>query len=239
MQQEQIVDEFAGLPMEWRSAFEKYYPELVTITEPRWLGIIQSATYFQAPKDTVVLDQDKVCSGFIMLLSGSVRVFQYGSDGREVTLYRLAPGDSCVMSLNSILHGKQFGAIAITETDLSAIVLSPQQFFSALDASEKFRLSIMSDMSDRYCDMLTVVEETVFKRFDIRLACCLGRLFERSRSTTLNITHQELAKELGTTREVVSRALKEMERQQCITLSRGSIHIASPEGLAWYQKEKK
>lgn len=238
MQREQMNNDSASLPTEWRSGFAKIYPELAKITDSQWLDIIQDANFIQVPPDMVLLDQDKICSGFVMLLSGDVRVFQYAADGREITLYRLAPGDTCVMSLNSILHSKKFGAIAKTECDVSALVLSPQQFFTALNISEKFRLHIMASMSDRYCDMLTVVEETAFKRFDMRLACCLGRLFEKSQSHTLNITHQELARELGTTREVVSRALKEMERQQCISLSRGSIHSASPEGLKWYQQEK-
>lgn len=239
MQQEQISSDSASLPTEWQSGFEKIYPELANITDPQWINIFQNVDYIQVPPGMVLLDQDKICSGFVMLLSGDVRVFQYAPDGREITLYRLAPGDTCVMSLNSILHNKQFGAVAKTESDISAIVLTPPQFYSALAVSEKFRIHIMASMSDRYCDMLTVVEETAFKRFDMRLACCLGRLFEKSQTHTLNITHQELARELGTTREVVSRALKEMERQQCISLSRGSIHIASPEGLKWYQQEKK
>lgn len=239
MQPEQKRNDSASLPTEWRSGFEKVYPELAKISEPEWLDILQAADYMQVPAGSVLLDQDDVCSGYVMLLSGNVRVFQYAPDGRELTLYRLSPGDTCVMSLNSILHSRQFGAVAKTESDVSALVLTPVQFFQALTASEKFRLHIMTGMSDRYCDMLTVVEDTAFKRLDIRLACCLGRLFEKAQSDSLSITHQELARELGTTREVVSRALKEMERQQCIRLSRGSIHIASPEGLKWYQQDKK
>lgn len=239
MQQEQKIRDSTSLPTEWRSGFEKVYPELAKINDPEWLEILQAADYMQVPAGAVLLDQDDICSGYVMLLSGDVRVFQYAPDGRELTLYRLSPGDTCVMSLNSILHSRQFGAVAKTENDVSALVLTPVQFFKALSASEKFRLHIMTGMSDRYCDMLTVVEDTAFKRLDIRLACCLGRLFEKAQSDSLSITHQELARELGTTREVVSRALKDMERQQCIRLSRGSIHIASPEGLKWYQQEKK
>lgn len=239
MQYIQKKDNFVGSSVDWRKGFEKAYPELAKITDRDWLDIIESAEYMQVPAGTVLLEQGEVCSGYVMLLAGGVRVFQYAPDGREITLYRLSPGDTCVMSLNSILHSKQFFAIAKTEEDVSALVLTPAQFTAALSASEKFRLHIMTGMSDRYCDMLTVVEDTAFKRLDIRLACCLGRLFEKAQSDSLNITHQELARELGTTREVVSRALKEMERQQCIRLSRGSIHIASSEGLRWYQQDKK
>jgi len=219
----------------WQPDFSASYPGLAKFADDGWKEIITSAQHVKAPTNTVLLEQGQICSGFILLLKGGVRVFQYVADGRELTLYRLEPGDICVMSLNSLLKDVPFAAVAKTETNIEALVLSPTQFSDALNSSQFFCKHILSRMTTRYCDMLTLVQETAFKRLDMRLACLLGRMFEKAQSDTLHITHQELAKEMGTTREVISRALKEMEHQECIHLARGQIQISSPEGLRGLQ----
>lgn len=235
------VDRRTEQKPEWQTDFAASYPDLAKLTDSVWLSIIQSAKYMEVPPGVVLLEQGEVCNGFLLLLTGGVRVFQYAPDGREITLYRLEPGDICIKSMNSLLHKRPFTATAETETETetTALVLSPNDFFSALRESEQFSLHIMTKMTDRFCDVLTIVEDSVFKRLDMRLACLLGHLFEKEKTDTLKITHQELAMELGTTREVVSRVLKEMERQDCVKLSRGRIRIASTEGLKWFQHHKK
>ena len=223
---------------QWRDEFEHAYPQLAHVDEERWSSILVSSRYLKVPANQVLLEEGDLCQGFLLLLKGGVRVFQYAEDGRELTLYRLEPGDICIKSLNSLMTKMPFGAIAKTETEVQALALSPDQFHDAMSLSEGFRSHILVKMSSRYCDMLNLVQDTVFKRLDMRLACLLGRLFEKSKGDTISITHQELAKELGTTREVVSRLLKEMERQNCIHLSRGKIQIASEDGLRWFAEDR-
>ena len=84
-----------------------------------------------------------------------------------------------------------------------------------------------------------MIQNTAFNHLNMRLACMLGSLFERNQGPVLKITHQDLAHELGTTREVISRILKEFERQNCVNLSRGQIELASAEGLEWFSTNQK
>jgi CRP/FNR family transcriptional regulator len=196
--------------------------------------IMDMVQYVPIPAETVLLSEADPCTRFLFLFEGTVRIYQHAQDGRELTLYRLHPGDVCVMSLNSLLYHRPFNAVAKAETDLQAAALSESDFHYAMANIGGFREHVLKKTSDRFCDVLTLMQDTAFKRLDMRLACLLGSLFERAGSDTLKITHQELARELGTTREVVSRTLKEFERQKCITLSRGQIRVASADGLDWF-----
>lgn len=219
-----------------RERLTSVYPELAADSSPAWLTLVEAAQRVRVPAGAVLLKPGEACGGFLLLLEGSVRVFQSAADGRELTLYRITPGDICVMSLNSLMHQRPFAAEARAESEVEALMLSPIQLQEALQSSSAFRDHVLARLSDRFCEMLTVVEDTAFKRLDVRLACLLGTLFERAGGAAINITHQELARELGTTREVVSRMLKEFERQECIVLARGRIEVASPDGLRWLDR---
>jgi len=229
----------AGTAQAHRERLAAVYPELAADSAPAWLALLDAAQRIRVPAGAVLLKPGEACGGFLLLLSGSVRVFQSAADGRELTLYRITPGDICVMSLNSLMHQRPFAAEARAESEVEALMLSPAQLQQALQSSTAFRDHVLARLSDRFCDMLTVVEDTAFKRLDVRLACLLGSLFERAGGESINVTHQELARELGTTREVVSRMLKEFERQECIVLARGRIHVASPDGLRWLDRPRR
>lgn len=105
------------------------------------------------------------------------------------------------------------------------ILFSAEEFYKAMKVSDTFRMLILSSLLDTVCTMVQSFYDTAFEPLDMRLACLLGRLFERANSNSLDITHQELSQELGTTREVVSRLLKKLEQQKCIVLKRGRILI--------------
>jgi len=222
-----------------RERLAEAYPQLAADDDPDWVSLLAAAHRVRVPANAVLLKPGEACGGFLLLLNGSVRVFQAAPDGRELTLYRITPGDICVMSLNSLIHRRPFAAEARAETDVEALMLAPAQLQRALQSSAAFREHVLARLSDRFCDMLSVVEDTAFKRLDVRLACLLGSLFERAGTGTIEITHQDIARELGTTREVVSRMLKEFERQECVRLGRGKIHIASGDGLRWFGQDER
>lgn len=151
-----------------------------------------------------------------------------------MTLYRVNPGEICILSLNSLIQKQPFTAFAETESAVYGLCITYQDFLTAMRVSEIFSREMLVKLVEHYRDLMGLVQDTVFNHLDMRLACLLGRLFERARSDTLHVTHQELANELGTSREVISRILKDFERQNCIRLSRGKIHLCSAEGLAWF-----
>jgi len=213
------------------------YPEFSSIQSPDWDVIMQRVRRKQIPSDTVLMDQGVCCSHFLLLTDGTIRVYQPAEDGREVTLYRISTGGLFMLSLNSLLHQRPFMAIAKAESDVTLHTLTHSDFRLAMHSSEIFRELVLKKVTDRFFDMAHLVEETVFHNLDMRLACLLGHLFERNHGPVLNITHENIAHELGTTREVISRLLKEFEHKGCIRLSRGKIHIASPEGLRWFDRD--
>ncbi len=203
----------------------KLYPQLKNEQSAEWHAILNNTQMMDAPADTVLATAGSNCTNFMLLLDGEVRIYQDDENGREMTLYRIAPGDVCLMSLNSLIHDRPFRANAKSETDISMILFSAEDFYKAMKVSDVFRMLILSSLVDTVCTMVQSFYDTAFEPLDMRLACLLGRLFERTSSDSLDITHQELSQELGTTREVVSRLLKKLEQQECIVLKRGKILV--------------
>lgn len=208
------------------------YPELAETRDPQWLEILDHARLLEMPSEYMLTADDLVCQSFLLMLKGTVRVFQVSEDGREVTLYRSRPGHLFLISLNNVIHGGPFRAYAETDTPVRALMLSPEAFQRAMAVSGHFRNLVLSSLMKSVCEMTDIFYDTAFHSLDMRLACLLGKLFERNASDSLNITHQELAHELGTSREVVSRLLKKLENRQHIRLSRGQIRIGKNRGLS-------
>lgn len=207
------------------------YPELARIRDKAWLTAIQSAVHHRFSARTILLRGDAPVSQFLLMIEGTVRVYYPAHDGREITLYRVQPGDLCILSLNSLYQNRYFDVVAQAETDVYALAISAAEFRAALAASEAFRTYVLSTLSGRVCELMCLVQDTAFQTLNVRLACLLGRLFERAKTGTIQVTHQQLAQEIGTTREVVSRILKEFEQQDCVRLARGQIVLNDESSL--------
>jgi len=214
------------------------YPELAEIRDPLWLETIEQARTMIVEPDTTLFSGAATCNNFMLILEGTIRIYQTASDGREITLYRVEAGDLCILSLNSLLKKKSFNAIAVTESPVKALALSSDHFKNMMNSSQMFREYVVNILTERLCETIYMVQDTAFNHLNMRLACMLGSLFERNKGNALKVTHQEIAFELGTTREVISRILKDFERQNCVTLSRGQIKLASADGLKWFSENK-
>jgi CRP/FNR family transcriptional regulator, anaerobic regulatory protein len=212
------------------------YPQLADITEQTWIDTIDHARLLETKPDTTLFSGASSCNNFMLILEGNIRIYQTAEDGREITLYRVEAGELCILSLNSLLKNKSFNAIAVTESNVTALVISSESFKAMMNEIESFRNYVISTLTERLCETIYLIQNTAFNHLNMRLACMLGGLFERSQGSSLKITHQELAFELGTTREVISRILKEFENQNCIELSRGHIKLASADGLKWFSQ---
>ena len=213
------------------------YPSLASIPDPSWIDAINRSKLMAIPAKTELFSATTTCNNFILMLEGRVRVYQTASDGREITLYRIEPGGMCVLSLNSMLQKQPFNAIAETETKSTALIMSSGDFNQVMNSSEVFRNYVVTTLTGRLCESMNIIQATAFDNLNMRLACMLGGLFERNQGRLLEITHQALAHELGTTREVVSRILKDFENQGCIALSRGKIELSSAQGLEWFSSK--
>ena len=213
------------------SALFNKYPDLGIDAPAEWLDLLDQSRKVEMPADIGLMSATDTCTDLMLLLEGRVRIYQLSEDGREMTLYRINPGDICLMSLSSLIKNQPFKANAKSETPISALLISTAEFHHGMDVSPAFRQRILSSFVNSFSKMMNTFYDTAFETLDMRLACLLGRLFERAGSDTLDITHHELALELGTSREVISRLLKKLERKQCVILSRGKIRIGENKEL--------
>jgi CRP/FNR family transcriptional regulator len=175
----------------------------------------------------VIYDGQTRCNQFVLLLSGTVRVYHVAPDGREMTMYRIEPGDLCVLSLTSLMNNIHYNVIAKSDTDIKALGISKEDFNQSLAESEKFRNFVISTLSGRLCDLMFLIQDTAFQTIQVRLACLLVKMFAMANTSTVATTHQNLAHEIGTSREVISRILKEFEHDNCIRITRGHIELLS------------
>jgi len=173
------------------------------------------------------------CEQFTLVGRGSVRVFRTGETGREITLYHVQAGESCLMNTLCVLLGTPARATAIVEAPLEALAFPRPVFLEWLRTSDAVRSFIFETMAQRLVDVMTLVEEIAFGKMGLRLAHLLCRRFANNGLPlrTISTTHEEIARELGTAREVVSRLLKELERLRVLETARGRILLRDED--AW------
>jgi CRP/FNR family transcriptional regulator len=166
------------------------------------------------------------CAHFAVVASGRMRVFKLGENGHEITLYHVGPGEACPLNVSCILSETTVPAMACVEDDVEAIVVPAATFRRWIAEHESLRSFVFRMFAGRLTEVMSLVEEVAFRRMDQRLAGRLAELFESDASGgSVEITHAELAANLGTAREVVSRLLKEFERLDAIRLQRGKIFV--------------
>lgn len=176
----------------------------------------------------VFVDGDRV-DGIALLLSGVVRVYKIGETGREITLYRFGFGESCILSANAILSNKSFPAIATVEEDAEAVMIPAEVFRDWVNRFDLWREFVFDLLSDRLSTVMAVVDEVVFKRMDRRVAGWLAT--QAKVQNPLRVTHQDIAADLGSSREVISRILEDFSRDELIEAGRGAIEVLDLEGL--------
>jgi len=197
-------------------------PELVREFE-------QAAHYARIPAGRDIFAGGDQVDAIALLISGVVRVYTIGETGREITLYRFGTGGSCILTANAILSRQSFPAIATVERDAEAVMIPAETFRGWVRRYDLWREFVFELLSQRLASVMAIVEEVAFQRMDTRLAAFL---VERSRNQNpLRITHQEIAAELGSSREVVSRILEDFAGRGLIRTARGAIEILSAEGL--------
>lgn len=178
------------------------------------------------PGGRFIAREGERCEHMTFLLDGGVRVYKTGGTGREITLYRLEPGESCILTVSSILSDQEFPAHAVTEGEVEALLVPASAFRDWVGRFGAWQRYVFDLLSHRLAAVIEVVNEVSFRRLDARLAAYLAEHGGAAADGTLETTHEKIAGDLGSSREVVSRMLKEFERANLIALSRGHIHIA-------------
>lgn len=173
-------------------------------------------------ENTMLYWEGDSCSHIALVLSGDLRVYKAGETGREITLYEIGPGETCILNASCILSNMDYPANAKTLSRVEAILLPAYEFSAMLDSHAQLRAFVFNIISRRLASIMALLEEVVFNRMDERLD---DYLLEKSEDGLLEATHQAIANDLGTSREVVSRLLKDFERKGRVRLSRNSIEL--------------
>ena len=201
------------------------YPVLAGLPADALAQLVQAAQRIELPAGTTVFDEHQACQGFPFVLRGGIRVVKAAPNGRELPLYRVTPGETCVITSSCLLGHTDYNARGIAEEE-TEILLLPLDAFAALLANETFRAFVFQLFSDRIADLMQLIEEVAFHKLDQRLAALL-----LGRGRLVHATHQQLADELGSVREIVSRLLKGLAAQGLVTLGREQIEILDAAGL--------
>lgn len=166
--------------------------------------------------------------GFIILLSGRIDVSLVGASGRELLLYTVEPGTSCVQTTLGLLGGEDYTGEATAAVDCRAVVVPKQVFLDLMERSAAFRSIVFRAFAQRMQGMLHLIERVAFIRIEARLA---EALLERARDNVVETTHQELAAAIGSAREVISRRLEAFQRSGWVTTERGLVRLVDRQAL--------
>ncbi|MDP5336837.1 MAG: Crp/Fnr family transcriptional regulator [Paracoccaceae bacterium] len=197
--------------------------------EPRDLARLARLHPMDLPAGAVIFRPGDAAQGYAVVLSGQVDVSLTGASGREMLLYSVAPGQSCVQTTFGLLSDAEYSAEAETVRDTRLVVIPRALFLDLLDTSAAFRSLVFAAFADRMAGMLKLVETVAFTRAECRLA---ARLLALSETGPVHATHSELAAQAGTAREVVSRRLDAWARKGWVRTARGQVEVIDRAALS-------
>ncbi len=209
-----------------RDRLRALYPALETLPDSRLDRLLDEGQVVQVKAGTVLFDDESPCQAFPMLVDGVIRVSKTGTNGRELQLYRVVPGESCILTSSCLLGHVAYNARGVAETDIVAVALPQPVFSQLLTEHEPFRNYVFALFAERIAELMQLVEAVAFQRLDQRLATLL-----LGKGKVVHTTHQALADELGSVREIVSRLLKSFAEQGFVSLAREQVEIVDAAGL--------
>ncbi len=201
------------------------YPVLGALPAGLQGRIREALQLLTVPAGTVVFDEHQPCRGFPFVLEGSIRVAKLSSSGRELPLYRVLAGESCIITSSCLLGHADYNARGVAE-GATTLALLPRPLFDEMLGVAGFRDFVFSLFSERMAELMQLVEEVAFRKLDQRLAALL-----LGKGRVVHATHQQLADELGSVREMVSRLLKGFAEQGLVKLGREQVELLDAAGL--------
>jgi len=200
------------------------YPSLQEV-QPSLADVSAVLQPMTVPTETVLFSEDTACQGFPLVIEGEIKVSRSSGDGRSLELYRVVPGELCLVSSASLFRAQPLSAFGITTKPSTFLLIRPDLFKQWID-TPAFRNDVLGLFAERMSDLTALVDAVAFHKLDRRLAAAL-----LGRGQQIAITHQALADELGTVREIVTRLLHRFERDGWVTLGREQITIVNSAAL--------
>jgi CRP/FNR family transcriptional regulator len=200
------------------------YPALAQV-QPGWAELLASHPPTSVPAGTVLFTERSPCQGFPLVLEGEIRVSRHSGDGRSLELYRVVPGELCLVSSACLFRTEPMSARGTTTKATTLVLVAPPVFNQWL-RTPAFRDHVLGLFAERMADLTSLIDAIAFHRLDCRLAAAL-----LGHGQSLHTTHQALADELGTVREIVTRLLRRFEREGWVSLGREQIQITHSAAL--------
>lgn len=202
------------------------FPVLAQLPPDRLAALLAAAPLRRVEAGAVLFEPGGACAGFPLLLDGSVRVSKSSETGREIVLYRVSPGEACLLSGACLLGQSHYGARGVAESAVDLLVIPPAEFEALMLQCPPFRRFVFDTYGERLAEVMELVDEVAFRKLDVRLARLLLQ-----RGPVVVATHQNLADELGSVRVFVSRLLRGFEERGWVKLERERVSVVDPKAL--------
>ena len=210
------------------------YPFWNRLSEKEKSEIVKGCVEVTYEKGMNVHRSDMECRGAMLLLSGVLRVYIISEEGREVTLFRIHKGESCVLSASCLLESIQFDILIEATEKAEAIVIPTNILHPIMEHNPYVGLYMYKQATERFSDVMWTMQQILFMSADKRVAIFLWNEIIHQKQLTLKITHEEIAKNIGSAREVVTKVLKYFSREGVVFLGRGKVEILDKEKLRKY-----
>jgi CRP/FNR family transcriptional regulator len=209
-----------------RQRLQRLFPALSDLPAPLAAELVASVQILAVPAGTLMFDAGAACQALPLVLEGSIRVSKRSESGREIGLYRVIPGELCIVTLSCLLGGADYAATGVAVGPVRLALLPRALFLKLVGTHPPFREMVFHLYAERLVDLMQLVEEVAFHHLDERLAAWLAQ-----QGPHIHLSHQAIAQELGSVREIVSRLLKQFEEAGWVRLDRGHVEVLDPVGL--------
>lgn len=209
-----------------QARLRELYPAIGSLPVARFAALTGRLEALRVPAKTMLFEERSPCRGFPLLLEGRVRVAKVASSGREIVLYRVVPGEACILTSSCLLGRRDYSARGTAEGKVVLLALPVAEFNALVATHEPFREYVFGLFGERMAELMQLVEAVAFQRLDQRIAALL-----LGKGASVHATHQALAEELGSVREIVTRLLRHLAEAGLVSLGRERIEILDPAGL--------
>ena len=211
--------------------FSQYFPIWSKLTDDQRQRITQRVVRREVKKGTLLHDGSNECTGLLLVRTGQLRAYILSDEGREITIYRLFDRDMCLFSASCIMHSIQFDITVEAEKDTELWLIPPDVYQSVMNESAAVANYTNEVMASRFSEVMWLMEQIMWKSLDKRLAAFLAEESAIEGSETLKLTHETIAKHLGSHREVITRMLRYFQSEGWVKVSRGTVEILDMDAL--------
>ena len=212
------------------SVYQESFPFWDKITDADREYIRQNSYPVHYPKGKNIYNGSE-CLGVVLVRSGSLRLYMMSDEGKDITLFRLHPGDLCVLSASCVLEAITFDVFVDAEEECECLVIGGSAFAALSGRNPEVKIFALETAVSRFSDVMWVMQQILFMSMDKRLAIFLSDESARLGSDTITLTHEQIARYMGSAREVVSRMLKYFANEGIVKVSRGGIEILDKKRL--------